>query len=142
MKIFQTALVALMTFCLTTAAQAQDAAGTGKIYLVRNTGYNGVALAFHCFIDSSRVCDLRNKRYSVHEVPAGEHRVNVKIYSKELKSPKHTTIITVEPGKSYYVRILPEKTYSFEAYLKTLAVSESLIKPVMAKCEEETNCLK
>lgn len=141
MHIMKAILPAIALVCSVFSATAQDSTGTGKIYFVRHTGYNGMALNFHCFIDSGRVCDLKNNRYSVHEVPAGDHIVNVKVYSKELKSPKHPVTIKVEPGQSYYVKILPEKSYSFEAYLKTMAVSETTIKPVMKKCGPQTDCL-
>ncbi|MGE7777197.1 DUF2846 domain-containing protein [Chitinophaga sp. NPDC101104] len=141
MQIFKTLLLAIAFFCPVFSAAAQDSGNTGKIYFVRHTGYNGMALNFHCFIDSSRVCDLKNNHYSVHEVPAGDHVVNVKIYSKELKSPKRPVTIKVEPGQVYYVKILPEKSYSFEAYLKVMTVSETTIKPVMKKCEPQTDCI-
>ncbi|RPD39513.1 DUF2846 domain-containing protein [Chitinophaga barathri] len=142
MKALRIALLFLFAACFAPAARAQDSTGAAKVYFVRNTGYNGMAIAFHCFIDSVRVCDLRNKHYSVHTVPAGDHTLNVTLYAKEIKTQKNTLTLSVEKDKIYYIKILPGKTYNYGGTFQLLSVAETTIKSVLADCKEQTDCLK
>ncbi|MGN6437199.1 MAG: DUF2846 domain-containing protein [Agriterribacter sp.] len=134
---FQLAIL-LALWCLGT--QAQDSTQVSKIYFLRSTGYNGSLLTFHCFIDSGMVCKLKNNQYSLHTVPPGEHRLDVTAHSKELKNDNQSLKISTVAGQSYYIKILPAKGYNNK--VKLLSVSENTIRPVMAKCEPQTNCLE
>ncbi|WP_276481436.1 DUF2846 domain-containing protein [Paraflavitalea pollutisoli] len=135
-------LIILVTGVTGAFSQTTSPTGTGaKVYLIRHTGYNGSALNFHCFIDSQLVCNLKNKRYSIHQVSPGTHLINVNIYKKDFKSAEAGINLEVEDNKVYYVKLLPGKAYSFKGADKLLVVSESTAKPVLAKCKEQTACL-
>lgn len=121
---------------------SQDSTSSSKLYFIRNTGYNGSAINFHCLIDSQMVCNLKNKKFSVHTITAGTHVFNVRSSGKEVTSSKNALSINVEAGKSYYIKILPEKSNSFASTLKLLEVSESTAQSLLSKCTEQTDCLK
>lgn len=142
MKILFKAICLLFICAAPLVLSAQnDSTAKATISFIRQTGYNGSALHFHCFIDDTLVCNLRNKHYSIHQVTPGEHKINVTVYSKTLKTDKNALTLTVEAGESYFIRILPEKAYSFAATLSILAVSESTAKPLLKKMKEATSCL-
>lgn len=140
MNLFKACSIFAILLVLTTTLKAQDSTQTAKIYFVRSTGYTGSLLTFHCFIDGTLACKLRNKQYSVHQVTAGKHSLDVTAYSKDLPNEKQSVSVDAVAGQSYYIKIYPGK--SFNNKMKILAVSETTIRPVLAKCKQKTDCLK
>ena len=119
--------------------QAQDSSSVSKIYFVRSTGYNGSLLTLHCFIDSNMVCGLKNNQYSVHSVPPGTYRLNVTAHAKKLNNDKKSLTIATKAGQSYYIKIMPVEGYDNK--VKIISLSENTIRPLLAKCELNTQCL-
>lgn len=138
-KTFTIAIITLFFYSL--PVMAQDSTTVTKIYFIRNTGYNGAAINFHCFIDSQLVCNLKNKKFSIHDTNAGSHTINVRYSGKNVTSEINALTIVTEPGKNYYIKILPGKTYSTTVTLKLMEVTESTAKSLLAKCTEQTDCL-
>jgi len=121
---------------------SQDSTASSKIYFIRNTGYNGSAINFHCFADSQLVCNIKNKKFSVHNIDTGSHVFNVRSSGKEITSSTNALTIHIEAGKSYYIKILPGQSYSLASTLKLLEVSESIAQSLLPKCTQQTDCLK
>ena len=59
MKAFK--LLALLGFLLTGSFSAYSQTNTGKVYLIRVTGYAGLAVNYHFYIDGKLVCKQKNK---------------------------------------------------------------------------------
>ncbi len=144
MRYIKTILGLLMIlFC--SPAFSQDTTGTAKsakIYFIRNTGYNGSALIFHCFVDTQLVCNLKNKKFSVHNINEGTHSFTVRAYSKTLGTKDNSISITAQAGKTYYIKLLPVKAYTFPGSINLLEISESTASPTLKSTKEETNCLE
>ncbi len=125
----------ILLFCLASmAVQAQ----TGKIYFIRSTGYNWGG-AYKAFIDQKMVCNVQNKRYSVHEVQPGEHKVAVQFAGKQYKGNDEPITINVEAGKTYYVEMaIKRKLMSSDLYCQE--VTEGTAKTLMKECKEDETC--
>lgn len=120
---------------VTVQAKAQE---TSKIYFLRSTGYNWGG-AFKAFIDEKMVCNVQNKRYSIHEVKPGEHKVAVQFAGKEYKGNDDPIVINVEAGKSYYVQmVIKQKFATRDLYCQE--VTESTAKTLMKGLKEDGNC--
>lgn len=70
-------LIALFAFLFTGSFSAHSQAKTGKVYLIRSTGYAGLAVNYHFFVDGKLVCKQKNKSYSIQDLSVGDHMVNV-----------------------------------------------------------------
>jgi len=69
--------VFLVVFFMSCSFAAWSQTGTGKVHFIRSTGFYGSAVAFRVFIDDQLVCKLNNNRYSIHEIPVGQHNILV-----------------------------------------------------------------
>jgi hypothetical protein len=141
LKIFSLLAVAI-TISAHGYSQENNSTDSTRICFIRNTGYNGSAIAFHCLIDSNLVCNLKNKKFSVHDVNPGQHKLYVRSSGKTAKSETNELTITVEKGKTYYIKMLPGESYNFGGTIKLLEVSESTAKTLLVKCKQETECIK
>jgi|NOAtaT_7_FD_contig_41_5820784_length_1423_multi_2_in_0_out_0_1 hypothetical protein len=128
-------LLALALVALATGAMAQEKA---KIYFIRSTGYNWGG-AYKAFIDEKLVCNIQNKRYSIHEVEPGEHRVSVQFSGKQHKGNDEPIVITVEAGKKYYVEMAIKRKFA-TSDLYCQEVTESTAKNLMKECKEDETC--
>lgn len=128
-------LFALAIVSVSTFAQSQD---TGKIYFIRSTGYNWGG-AYKAFIDEKMVCNVQNKRYSIHEVKTGEHRVAVQFAGKEYKANDEPVIIKVEAGKSYFVEMAIRRGFA-KSDLYCQEVTEGTAKTLMKGLKEDESC--
>ena len=97
--------ILITLFALVALAAATMAQEKAKIYFIRSTGHYGSAGKFKCFIDKKITCLLRNKSYSVHEVDAGSHQVDVQFSGKEYKGNDEPVLVECEAGKVYYVQL-------------------------------------
>lgn len=112
----------------------------GKVYFIRSTGFQGSAAAFTAFIDDQLVCKLNNKRYSIHEVPEGEHAFTVQFGGKQAKAKAEPIVINVEEGKNYYVQMVFQ-TGVLKNNLYCQEVTENSANTILADCVEDTNCI-
>lgn len=119
---------------------SMNAQETGKIYFLRSTGFVGSATAFKTFIDGEFVCNLNNKKYSIHEVSAGKHECSVQFGGKISKEKAEKFEVTVEPGKVVYVQIVFE-TGAFINNVYCEEITENTAKKKMEIMQEDTKCL-
>lgn len=82
-----------------------DSSKLSTIYFLRWTGDPGSIEAFNTFIDSSLACRINNKRYSIHTVPSGLHRLQVRFDGRSPRKRISTLDIDMEPGKTYYINV-------------------------------------
>ncbi|WP_140485847.1 DUF2846 domain-containing protein [Flavobacterium sp. GSA192] len=122
------------------SAQEKENLGTGKIYFLRSTGFQGSAIAFKTFIDGEFVCKLNNKKYSIHEVPVGKHECSVQFGGKTSKEKAEKFEVQVEPGKITYVQLVFE-TGVFINNIYCEEVTENTAKKKMEILVEDTKCL-
>jgi len=118
-------------------AQAQ----TAKIIFIRNTGYNWGG-AFRVFIDDKAVCKIQNKRFSIHQVPVGQHTVSAQITSTSpnKKTKEEALTITVEDGKEYYVTLVLTQGLVRNLFCEEVTATTWLKQK--HKIQEEANCLE
>ena len=135
---------AILLLNTTGFAQAQTAtdtsAKTGTVYFIRATGYAGSATAFTAFVDGNLACKLNNKKFSVHQVPAGEHVFTVQFAGKKAKEKAEPITINVEEGKTYYIQMVFQTGF-FVNNLYCQEVTENSAKTVLKQCQEDTKCL-
>ncbi|MFN5135235.1 MAG: DUF2846 domain-containing protein [Chitinophagaceae bacterium] len=121
-------------------AQTSDTTSAkSKVYFLRNTGYVGSAAAFKTFIDSQFLCRINNKRYTVHEVPPGKHTFSVQFGGTELKEKAERFELTLEPGKTYYLRVV-FKNGAFVNNVYCEEITENTAKKEMESLKEDTKC--
>ncbi len=138
-KIVLAFLVCLIAISFATAQDTTKVA-TGKIYFLRSTGFAGSAAAFKTFIDGKFVCKLNNKKYSIHEVPAGKHECSVQFGGKVSKESAEKFEVQVEPGKITYVQLV----FEMGAFINNIyceEVTENTAKKKMGIMVEDTKCL-
>ncbi|MCR9101816.1 MAG: DUF2846 domain-containing protein [bacterium] len=123
-------------FCCSTF-YAQE---TGTIYLMRKTGISGTVSAFNAFIDGELVCRLNNKKFSVHEVPAGEHIITVQFSGKNAKDKAEPITVMVKPGQPVFVQMVLEARVVINN-LYCLEITESSARPILRKLKEDSKCL-
>ena len=136
----QIKLFMLSVFLITGSFCAHSQTATGKVYLIRSTGYAGLAVNYHFYVDGKLVCKQKNKTFSIHDLSVGDHMVNVT--SGGLKTAKNTppVKITVVEGKTNYVSVVSTEA----GYMNKIAcqeVTENSAQPLLAKAREKTNCL-
>lgn len=126
-----------LALCFFTTIYAQD---TGTVYLMRKTGISGTATAFTAFIDGELVCRLNNKRYSLHEVPVGEHTITVQFGGKKAKDKAEPITVIVKPGEPTFIQMVME-VRAFINNLYCQEVTEGSARPVLRQLKEDTKCL-
>lgn len=113
---------------------------TGTLYFMRKTGFSGTASAFSAFIDGELVCRLNNKRFSVHEVPAGEHTITVQFVGKSAKDKAEPITVTVKSGEPAFVQMVLE-VRAIVNNLYCQEITESSARPVLLRLKEDDKCL-
>lgn len=106
---------------------------TGQIYFMRSTNNVGALIAYKVYIDDQVVCHLKNQRYSVHNIAAGEHTVSIQgggLGSNKISRPMK---ITVEAGKSNYMVAINGKDLYMQEVVETSA--QDLLKRLAATAE-------
>ena len=122
-------LPALFVFALLFGAvpqelSAQEGGGEyGTVYVIRRTGYSGALDGYSIFMDGTRICVLNNKKYSVHQVPAGRHSFNVRFGGKNDNKDKEHLEIEVEAGRDYYITVEQRGSLVNKVSLQELAGS-------------------
>ena len=95
----------------------------GTVYLIRSSGFSGALDGYSIFMDGQRICVLNNKKYSVHQVPAGEHSFNVRFDGKTEKANKEPLVMQIEAGREYYINVLQREGIVSKVTLQELAGS-------------------
>jgi hypothetical protein len=124
-KIVFSFLVFLMTASAIKAQETEQKTESGKIYFLRSTGFAGSA--------------QNNKKYSIHEVPAGKHSCSVQFGGKKSKEGAEKFEVLVEPGKITYVQIVFE-TGMWINNVYCEEVTENTAKQKMINMSEDTDC--
>lgn len=132
-------LVFLMVTLAVKAQETEQKTESGKIYFLRSTGFAGSAQAFKTFIDEKFVCKLNNKKFSIHDVPAGKHSCSVQFGGKKSKESAEKFEVLVEPGKITYVQIVFE-TGMWTNNIYCEEVTENTAKQKMINMSEDTDC--
>lgn len=107
-----------------------------KVYFIRHTGFEGSAVSFKAVINKEVVCKLANKRYSIHELPAGEHSFSVQFSGKQADP----LTMHIEPGKTYYLYMVLQPGVMKTA-LYCIEITENAAQIFLKACEQHTKCL-
>ncbi|WP_316838456.1 DUF2846 domain-containing protein [Pedobacter gandavensis] len=99
-KIFILCLFSIGITCLFSAFKPQE---TGQVYFIRSTNSTGSAIAYKVYIDDKLVCNLKNKRFSVHDIAAGEHTVSIQGTGLGSHAKSRPFKINVTADKSNYL---------------------------------------
>ncbi|WP_348797188.1 DUF2846 domain-containing protein [Flavobacterium adhaerens] len=138
-KIVFAFVLALSIVSVSKAQESEQKVETGKIYFLRSTGFAGSAQAFKTFIDEKFVCKLNNKKYSIHEVPAGKHTCSVQFGGQKSKEGAEKFEVEVAPGKITYVQIVFE-TGLWVNNVYCEEITENTAKNKMEQMKEDTDC--
>lgn len=111
---------------------------TGTVYLMRRTGLSGALDGYSVFMDGWRICLLNNKKYSVHQVPVGEHNFSVRFNGNNEKNSSEQLAITVEAGRDYFITIDQRSGFTVKLTLQELAASTG--KRAMEELTRDDNC--
>ncbi|WP_316837319.1 DUF2846 domain-containing protein [Pedobacter nutrimenti] len=113
---------------------------TGQVYLIRATGYTGMAVNYKLYIDGQLVCKLKNKSFSVHDISAGEHTISVS--SGGISNGKKSTPLkfTVEQGEVNYISIVSTQA-GYVNKITCQEITKNSADPLLAKATENKNCL-
>ncbi len=130
-----TLLIFFLTISLTCFSQDKKA----KVYFIRSTGYNTILSYYTAFIDKQFVCNLNEKKFSIHDVSVGEHSFSVQFAGKKSKKKAEPIIINIQEGKTYYIQMVFQSGL-FIDNLYCQEVTENSAKTVLSKCVEDTKC--
>ncbi|MCX2483328.1 hypothetical protein [Pedobacter sp. MR2016-24] len=138
MKAFK--LLALLGFLLTGSFSAYSQTNTGKVYLIRVTGYAGLAVNYHFYIDGKLVCKQKNKSYSVHDLSVGDHTVSITTGGLPTAKKTAPLKITVIEGKTNYVNVVSTEA-GYVNKINCQEITRNSAEPLLAKAKVKTNCL-
>jgi len=133
-------LIALLAFLFTGSFSAHSQGKTGKVYLIRSTGYNGLAVNYHFFVDGKLVCKQKNRSYSIQDLSVGDHMVNVTTGGLPTAKKTPAVKITVVEGKTNYVSVVSTEV-QYVTKIACQEITENSAQPLLAKAKEKTNCL-
>jgi len=130
----------LLAFFLTASLGAFSQTKTGQVYLIRSTGYTGSAVNYSFYIDDQLICKLKNKSFSIHDLPVGEHTVSV--VSGGISNGKKSTPlkITVIEGKVNYVSVVSTQA-GYANKITCQEITQNSAESVLAKTKEKKDCL-
>lgn len=130
----------LLAFMLSISVKGFTQDKTGKVYLIRATGYTGSAVNYKFYIDDQLVCKQKNKSYSIHELNVGDHTISV--LSGGLSNGKKSAPlkITVTEGKVNYVSVVSTQA-GYANKITCQEITQNSAEPLLAKATENKNCL-
>jgi hypothetical protein len=131
--------LAVFAFMLTTSLNVFSQTKTGQVYLIRFTGYAGSAVNYRFYIDDQLACKLKNKSFSIHDLPVGDHTVSV--VSGGLSNGKKSTPlkITVVEGKANYVNVVSTEA-GYVNKINVQEITQNSAEPILAKTKQKTDC--
>lgn len=132
-------LFSLAAFFFTISFCAFSQERTGQVYLIRYTGYTGSAVNYSFYIDDQLICKLKNKSFSIHDLPVGEHTVSV--VSGGISNGKKSTPlkIVVEEGKINYVSVVSTQS-GYVNKITCQEITKNSSDPILAKSAQKMNC--
>ncbi|GAA3756057.1 hypothetical protein [Flavobacterium ginsengiterrae] len=144
MKIMNLERVLIVFFLIITGlCKAQDSLNApkkSKVIFLRSTGLAGSGAFFKTFIDGELVCKLNNRKYSVHEVPVGNHECSVSFGGLKINEKAERNQINVEENKITYVEFfMKNEIISYRIYGKEITQDEA--KKKLKKMKEDVKCL-
>jgi hypothetical protein len=133
-------VISFLIFSKASVVFAQnDSATTGKVYFMRKNGFVGSGAGYNVFIDSAFVCKLNEKRYSVHDVAAGNHSFSVQFGGRKSKSVAEKISVDIESGKTYYIELIFQSSMFFNnIYCQEVTVNSA--KTILPSLKEDKNC--
>ena len=131
-------IVTIFLLLFLTSLSAQE---TAEVYVLRKTGYSGSAVGFNLIMDGELLCKARNKRYSIHQVPAGDHSFQARIFGKKKMKKKsmEPLDLTFEAGETYYLQ-LNLKTRAFDSQVDVQEIAKSSADRIMPDLKLQENC--
>ncbi|MES2486829.1 MAG: DUF2846 domain-containing protein [Bacteroidota bacterium] len=133
--------LSLLAFFVTASFGAFSQSKTGQVYLIRSTGYTGSAVNYSFYVDGELICKMKNKLFSIHDLPVGDHTVSV--VSGGISNGKKSTPlkITVAEGKVNYVSVVSTQA-GYVNKITCQEITQNSADPIMAKIKQKTDCLK
>lgn len=127
--------VFLLVGALTTSAQTK----TGQVYLIRSTGYTGSAVNYSFYVDDQLTCKMKNKSFSIHDFPLGEHTVSVSSGGISTGKKSAPLKITVTEGKVNYVSVVSTQA-GYSNKITCQEITENSANPLLAKATQKKDC--
>jgi hypothetical protein len=133
-------LFSLLAMLLLSASSAFSQTNTGKVYLIRSTGYAGTIVNYQFFIDGKLACKLKNKNYSIHDLSLGDHTVSV--VSGGLSNGKKSAPLkfTVAPDKINYISVVSTES-GYVNKITCQEITQNSAEPLLAKAKQKKDCL-
>lgn len=132
MKKYAVGTLVLLFVLLAQAGFSQEQ--TGQICFIRATGYVASAVNFRVFIDDSLVCKLKNKRYTLHTVTAGEHTVAAQNTGLSVDKKSTPFKVNVTAGKITYINVIWANKVSCQE------ITENSATEALKKIQQTSNC--
>jgi hypothetical protein len=133
-------MIALIVLLLIGISESDLIQDTGEVYFLRDTGNDGSAWAFRVFVDDDLICKLNNKRFSTHNISAGEHYFYVQYSGNNPKKDADRIKVNIEPGKTYYIELIQKKR-AFTENIFCQEVTENSAKILLPRLKEDKKCL-
>jgi hypothetical protein len=133
-------ILALLTFMLTLSFNGFSQAKTGQVYLIRVTGYTGSAVNYSFYLDDKLICKLKNKSFSIHNIPVGTHTVSVVSGGISNGKKSDPLKITVVEGKANYVSVVSTQS-GYANKITCQEITQNSADPLLAKATQNKDCL-
>lgn len=133
-------LFSLLAFFFVASLNAFAQTKTGRVYLIRSTGYTGSAVNYSFYVDGRLICKMKNKSFSIHDLPVGEHTVS--IVSGGISNGKKSAPlkVTVVEGKINYVSVVSTES-GYVNKITCQEITKNSADPILAKAKEKKDCL-
>ncbi len=123
----------------TSEAPPRKFSKTSTIYFLRDSGFAGSFIGYEIFIDEESICQLDNKKYSIHQLPPGDHTFSVQFFGRESKSKVEKLRIMTEPGQTYYIEVAQDsKVYAGDTYC--VQIIEERAKRLLPELTQDPDC--
>jgi hypothetical protein len=138
MKTLKFLVVSLLLLTASTSVFSQ--ASTGKVYLIRVTGYTGSAVNYRFYIDDRLVCKMKNKTFSVQDLSLGDHTISV--VSGGLSNGKKSAPlkINVSADKTNYITVSSTQS-GYVNKITCQEITKNSAEPLLAKAKQKQDCL-
>jgi hypothetical protein len=133
-------LLSLTVFILITSVRAFSQTKTGQVYLIRSTGYTGTMVNYQFYIDGQLACKLKNKSFSIHDLPVGDHTVSVVSGGIANKKKSAPLKINVVEGKANYVSVVSTQ-YGYINKITCAEMTQNTAEPMLTKATQKKDCL-
>jgi hypothetical protein len=132
--------LSLAVFLLTGSFGSFAQTKTGQVYLIRSTGYTGSAVNYSFYVDDQLACKMKNKSFSIHDLPVGDHTVSVTSGGISTRKKSVPLKITVIEGKVNYVSVVSTQA-GYANKITCQEITENSASPILAKATQKKDCL-